>query len=274
VAIMSQRDWRPHYMQVAEELRDEILRGTLAPGGALPSEPELAARFGLSRTSVRNAIKQLRDWGLVRAEQGRGTYVRQQRQRVRRNHTERYQWEKDRARLPEQERRTTGATEHDTGLELPDLEFRASYSTTAATPELGRKFNIEPGTRMLQRDYWTSSRTEDSPLNIVRSYLVHDVVAANPDLLDQGNEPWPGGTQSQLFTIGIELDRIVDEITARPPLPEEADILKIEPGVSVLVLQKTSIDTSGAVVEYSEVVMPGDRTEIVYTTQLSRWAGK
>jgi GntR family transcriptional regulator len=272
VASVSQRDWRPHYVQVAEQLRNEIQAGTLAPGDALPSEPELAARFNLSRTSVRNAIKQLRDWGLVRAEQGRGTYVRKQRQRVRRNHTERYQWEKDRARLPEAERRTTGATEHDTGLELPDLDFRASYSTTPATTELARKFNVPLGTRLLQRDYWTSSRTENSPLNIVRSYLVYDVAASNPDLLDQDNEPWPGGTQNQLFTIGIELNSIVDEITARPPLPEEVETLAIEPGVSVLILHKTSIDTQGAVVEYSEVVMPGDRTEIIHTTQLAKWA--
>lgn len=272
MAIVSQRDWRPQYVQVAEQLRSEILSGSLPPGAALPSEPELAARFSLSRTSVRNAIKQLRDWGLVRAEQGRGTFVRQQRQRVRRNHTERYQWEKDRARLSEAERKITGATEYDTGLELPDLDFHASYDTIPATAYLAQKFGVPEGTRLLQRDYWTSSRKENSPLNVVRSYLIYDVAAANPDLLNQDNEPWPGGTQSQLFTIGIEVNRIVDEITARPPLPEEAETLAIEPGVSVLILHKTSMDAHGAVVEYSEVVMPGDRTEIVHTTQLDKWA--
>lgn len=70
------RDWRPRYLQLAEELRAKIMSGELAPGTLMPSETELAESSGLSRTSVRNAIRQLREWGLVRAEQGRGTYVR------------------------------------------------------------------------------------------------------------------------------------------------------------------------------------------------------
>ena len=45
----------------------------------------------------------------------------------------------------------------------------------------------------------------------------------------------------------------------------------IESGVSVLVLWKTSIDINDKVVEVSEVIMSGDRTEIVYTTKLGRW---
>ncbi len=84
-------------------------------------------------------------------------------------------------------------------------------------------------------------------------------------------EPYPGGTQSQLFTIGIEVDRIVDELSARPALPEEAGVLGIEVGASVLVLNKTSIDVTDRVVEYSEVILPGEWTEVVYTTELKRW---
>jgi GntR family transcriptional regulator len=272
LTTVNERDWRPGYVQVAEELREEIRDGKLEPGTPMPSEPELAERFGLSRTTVRNAVKQLRDWGLVRTEQGRGTFVRTERQRVRRDHTERYQWEKDRVGLHENERRKTGATEHDTGLNLEDLEFRSQYGSVEASPDLAKRFGVPPGTRLLRRDYWTSSRAEKVPLNLARSYLLYDMVAANPDLLEQGNEPWPGGTHHQLSTIGVELDRIVDEVTARPPFPDEAEALDIEPGVSVLVLRKASIDTLDRIVEISDVIMPGDRTELVYTIRLSRWS--
>lgn len=41
--------------------------------------------------------------------------------------------------------------------------------------------------------------------------------------------------------------------------------------MAVLHLEKTSYDTDGRVVEYSEVIMPGDRTVMVYTTKLERW---
>lgn len=271
---MIDHDWRPRYIQLAERLRDEIVSGARKPGDPLPSEPELAEASGMSRTSVRNAIRKLRDWGLVRAEQGRGTYVRAPRQRVRRHHVESYQWEKDQALFPDAARRTMGATEHDTGLGMSGLSFRARYSTVPATDDLAERFGVGPGTLLLLREYWTGSSVEDLPLNLVHSYLVHDVVSRNPDLVDETKEPWPGGTQHQLLTIGIEIDRIVDEITARPPLPEESTALGIESGVSVLALRKTSIDTTDKVVEYSEVILPGDRTEIVYTTRLARWSAE
>ncbi|MEH1126487.1 GntR family transcriptional regulator [Micromonospora sp. CPCC 206061] len=268
---MITRDWRPRYLQLAEELRGQITRGELAPGTALPSETELADTSGLSRTSVRNAIRQLREWGLVRAEQGRGTYVRAPRQRVRRRNTERYQWEKNRVHLPEAERRKTGGTEHDTGLTVEDLKFHAEFAQVVADEDMAGAFGVEPGTALLRRVYWTSSRHETAPLSVSYSYLVHDMVKGNPDLLSADMEPWPGGTQHQLYTVGIELDRIVDVVTARPPSPEEAELLDIEPGVSVLTVRKTSHDTDDQVVEVCDIVFPGDRTELVYSTKLSRW---
>ena len=63
---------------LAEELRlqvaDEIVRGVLAPGTAL-DETELAARFGVSRTPVREAIRQLAASGLVEARAHRAAVV-------------------------------------------------------------------------------------------------------------------------------------------------------------------------------------------------------
>lgn len=268
---MAEHDWRPKYLQIAETLRGQIEKGQLSPAAPLPSEADLAAEYGLSRTSVRSAIRQLREWGLVRAEQGRGTYVRAPRQRVRRNHSERYQWEKDRVLLSDQQRRDTGATEHDTGLEFSDLEFFAEYDSVQADADLAAAFGVALGTRLLRRTYRTRLRSENAPLNLIRSYLVYEQVSVNPDLLDDKNEPWSGGTQHQLSTIGVELGRIIDSIRARPPLPNEAEILDIEPGVAVLVMRKISLDLSNKVVELSDVVMPGDRTELVYTTNLDRW---
>lgn len=76
---------------------------------------------------------------------------------------------------------------------------------------------------------------------------------------------------SRLHTVGIEIDRIIDEVTARPPQGEEAELLGIGQGVAVLTLRKTSIDTTGRFAEVSDVVLPGDRTVMVYEKQLDRW---
>jgi GntR family transcriptional regulator len=258
-------------VQLAEELRDKIVSGELSADRPMPSETELERTSGMSRTSVRNAIKLLKDWGLVRSRQGQGTYVRGQRQRVRRQNTDRYQWEKDRVKASQDERRATGGTEYDTGRTFDELRFFAEYSRIEADSELAKRFGVPEGTSLLQREYRTNVEGEDAPLSMSRSYLVVDVVRENPDLLDSQKEPWPGGTQHQLFTVGIELDRITEEITARPPLPEEAEILGLEQGTSVLSVWRVSVDINDRVVEVAHSVLPGDRTEMVYTTRLKRW---
>ena len=55
----------PVYLQVADQLREEILAGRLAPGEALPTERDLAQTFGVSRTSVREALRVLQAQHLV-----------------------------------------------------------------------------------------------------------------------------------------------------------------------------------------------------------------
>jgi len=60
---------------VAEGLTEWILDETLPPGGLLPAEGELAIRFGVSRTVIREAIRSLASYRLVRIRHGVGSYV-------------------------------------------------------------------------------------------------------------------------------------------------------------------------------------------------------
>ena len=259
------------YERITTDLRQAIITGELKPGDALPSQPALADRYRVSLPTVQQALGVLEGEGLIDQVQGVGTRVRKPPRRQVRRKPDRYQWEKDRARASLDERSQTGAVEHDTGLEVGDLEFHAEYDEIPANDDLARVFSVNPGTKLLRRRYSTRVKSEGIALSLSSSYLVHEVVAANPALLDAGNEPWPGGTQHQLSTVGIELDSITDEIRARPPQNGETAALGIGPGVSVLVLRKTSVDTNGRVVEVSDAVMPGDRTVMEYRTQLERW---
>jgi GntR family transcriptional repressor for pyruvate dehydrogenase complex len=63
------------YEQIVQQIEDSVLNGTLKPGDQLPAERELAQRLGVSRTAVREAVKALREKGLVEAYSGRGTFV-------------------------------------------------------------------------------------------------------------------------------------------------------------------------------------------------------
>ncbi|WP_405564726.1 FadR family transcriptional regulator [Streptomyces phaeochromogenes] len=60
---------------VVEALADRIVAGHFPPGSALPIEPELCETFGVSRTTIREAVKALEAKGLVRARQGSGTTI-------------------------------------------------------------------------------------------------------------------------------------------------------------------------------------------------------
>ncbi|HEY6766158.1 MAG TPA: FadR/GntR family transcriptional regulator [Candidatus Sulfotelmatobacter sp.] len=63
------------YEQIVEQIEESILKGALKPGDQLPAERDLAQRFGVSRTAVREAVKALREKGLVEAYSGRGTFI-------------------------------------------------------------------------------------------------------------------------------------------------------------------------------------------------------
>jgi GntR family transcriptional repressor for pyruvate dehydrogenase complex len=67
--------YRPGYELVAEQILQLIAELRLRPGDRMPTENELAARLGTSRTVVREAIKILSAIGRVRAQKGRGLYV-------------------------------------------------------------------------------------------------------------------------------------------------------------------------------------------------------
>ncbi|MEU7132950.1 GntR family transcriptional regulator [Streptomyces sp. NPDC046261] len=258
------------YERIADDLRQSIRTGQLKPGERLPSETTLAEQYGRSVPTMREALRVLRDEGLIEKQHGRGNFVRQPRTTVSRTNA-RHQWEKDRAREPEQRRAETGATEHDTGLQVNDLVFHASYREVKAGKDITDAFGVPEDSVFVERTYRTRYAAERAPFALVTSYLVRDMVAENPALLDASNEPWPGGTQNQLFTLGIELDRIEERVVARPPTPEEAEELDLPAGTAVILLRKTSYDTNDRVVELSDITLPGDRTEMLFTTSLERW---
>ena len=67
----------PRWQRIAAELRDEIARGALAAGTRLPNEQQLAARFGVHRHTLRQAMACLAREGYVQVRQGAGTFVRE-----------------------------------------------------------------------------------------------------------------------------------------------------------------------------------------------------
>jgi len=75
VAAMARVEGIALWRQIANALEADVAAGTLAAGARLPGELALAARFGVNRHTVRRAVEELARAGLIRVEQGRGSFV-------------------------------------------------------------------------------------------------------------------------------------------------------------------------------------------------------
>jgi DNA-binding LacI/PurR family transcriptional regulator len=75
---------KPKYERLRQFLVDEILAGRLKPGDMLPPEQQLAERYEIARSTVRQAMAELQRGGLVTRTRGKGTFIQEEaRQRIR-----------------------------------------------------------------------------------------------------------------------------------------------------------------------------------------------
>ena len=74
-------DPRPPYVQVANAVRAAILTKVFKPGEKIPSGTELAKQYGVARMTVQQALRVLKDEGLIQSRQGSGVYVRERTER-------------------------------------------------------------------------------------------------------------------------------------------------------------------------------------------------
>ena len=74
-AETTQLDRRPVSLQVRDLMRKSILSGQFRPGDQLPTEAEFAEEYGVSRTSIREALKLLEQEGCIVVRRGRGRFA-------------------------------------------------------------------------------------------------------------------------------------------------------------------------------------------------------
>jgi GntR family transcriptional regulator len=185
--------------------------------------------------------------------------------------SDRHQEEKDRAILPERERGAIGEAETNFGMSIADQQFTAAYDIINANGELATALAIDLGTPVLRRKWVSADPKTGRLLSSSVSYIPRSFVESNPAVMDENNEPWPGGTMHQLSTVGIEIMRIVDEVTARMPTSGEAQAWDMPSGIPLLICRRISFDADGRTIEISDAEYPADRTELRFITPLEPW---
>ncbi|HEY1914697.1 MAG TPA: GntR family transcriptional regulator [Streptosporangiaceae bacterium] len=260
----------PVHFQIADAIRARITLGELSPGDSIPTIEELAEQWRCSPGSARSALAVLRGEGLITAGRGKAATVRHPPRRIRLPYSYGQQ-QKDVVLLPEEERSKGGAIELTAGIPIEETESTYRYSTVAAGAELAAEFGVSNDTELLRRDYEMTDPQTGHRLSLSTSYIPKSLIEPNADLFDEQNEPWPGGHQHQLYTVGIELDRIVRSVIAVEPTPGTRQRWGMDSGVPLLRVRSRSIDTNSRVVELSDATYPADRTELEFTEQLTPW---
>ncbi|MFF7192856.1 GntR family transcriptional regulator [Streptomyces sp. NPDC008079] len=263
----------PIHLRIADDLRMQIERGDLAPGDSLPTLADICDLYACSMNSARSAVALLKAQGLITAGRGKAPVVRIPPGKVVRS-SERHQAEKDLARRPEKERGAIGEAETNLNMSIVDQVFKSTYDRIPATEDLAEVFGISLGDELLRRRYVSNDSRTGHLLSFSTSYMPLALVESNSDLLDEKNEPWPGGTQHQLSTVGVEVMCMVDQVTGRMPTTVEAQQWGLPDGVPLLLCRRISLDADNRTVEISDAEYPADRTELRFVTPLKPWRKK
>ncbi len=242
---------RAAYRQIADRLRDAVLRGELPAGAQLPSERALMEEYAAARGTVRQAIALLRSEGLIRAEHGRGVFVRQQ-PPIRRLAHDRF------ARRHRDAGKAAFQAEAEASGRQPEVEV-LHVGEEEATAEVAERLGMSPGERTLVRR--RRYLLDGEPVELATSHLPYDLVRGTR--ICESN-PGPGGIYARLEDLGHRLAHFTEEVTARMPLPDEARALQLAAGIPVFRLVRAAYDSESRPVEVCDTVMASDRYVLSY----------
>ncbi|MFJ7259632.1 GntR family transcriptional regulator [Streptomyces globosus] len=242
----------PRYLQIAEDIVQQIRAGVLKPGDQVPSEAEMVERYGVSGGTIRKAMTEIRASGLVDTRHGKGSYVKA-RPPVRHRSSDRFRRSLRRggkaAYLAESEQ--SGATAKVSVIFIGPM---------GAPEEIAQRLDVEPGTQILARRrlYFRNG----TPVETATSYLPWDVVKDIPELFAEN--PGGGGIYARLEDHGHVFAEFVETLQARPAAKAEASELALSPGAPVIHLLRNAVTETGRVVEVCDTLMAADQFVFEY----------
>lgn len=244
ISMSAAKNGRPSGMvvwrQIADTLSTEIRDRAFTATGKLPSETELATRFGVNRHTLRQAVGALQTAGLVRVEPGRGMFVQ---------HELLHYPLSRRTRFSENLRRQ--------GL-LPGKQLLTARRTPA--PErVATELKLAKGDPVLMLE--TLHEANGQPVNLAIAYYPASRFDGLLEMLDEQLS-----TTEILGRLGVaDYLRAESRITTQLPSEATARLLKQPVSRPLLCVESVDVDLKGVPIKYGETVFCGDRVQLVVT---------
>jgi GntR family transcriptional regulator, phosphonate transport system regulatory protein len=233
--------WR----QISEQLVRDIESKILAPGTRLPSDNDLATRFGVNRHTIRHALNKLETDGRVRSERGRGTFVSE-----------------DTMEYALGAKTTFEESVHN--LHCAASRMVLSIANIPAPDRARRALNLKSGesTTMVS----LLGKADDLPIQLVRLYFSTKRFPTVGDIFDRFGKK---------TTRKISLTKIMAElgvsdfmrrdmrVRCRLPTPDEARHLKMPTVAPVMEAEIVNVDTRGKPLFCGSTLLCGSRTELL-----------
>lgn len=243
--MMSDTNHAPLYARVEAVLAEAIAAGEMTPGSQLPAEDGLIARFQVSRTTVRKAIQNLAERGLVEIRRGKGTFVAQ-------------------PRVVQELTELTGFVEDMQALGRVPSARLLDTEIVAADETVARQLAVAPGTQIMRirrvrlADGVAMSLDETYlPREIGEQVVTHDLEA----------EPIFALLEQKYDLPLVEAEYRLEAAIATP---EVARALEVPPGSPVFLIERTSYCAGPRPIDYEKLYYRGDL--IRFVTRLARRA--
>lgn len=221
------------YLEIADDLRRRVEAGEFEPSRLLPSEAELSETHGASRVTIRRALAELRDLGLIDSRQGYGWYVP----------ADPLVQSLGQLRTIEAELAAAGIRSERRILDFAFVSAPADVRAVLGSDRVleVRRLNLGDGSPFARVTVWC-------PEPLARHLSLGDVERATfYELIDV-----PLGSASQTIAAATASDA-------------DAALLGLPPGSPVLLCRRTTFADDGDPVLHSEHVFPGHRTEFAVT---------
>jgi GntR family transcriptional regulator len=227
----------PLYHQLQLILQDLLKQGHWKANDKMPTEDALGARFQVSKATVRQSLQALAQAGLIRREQGRGTFVAD-------------------TRIQFGPRILTSFTDEMRHSGMPAGSRVLEQSAISAAEDLAAKLRLEPGTPVFR--IYRLRLAEGEPMGLQTAYIACELV---PGLLD-----FDFSTQSFYDTLERHYQLPPDHASqmhcALALDAEQAHLLGVREGAPALGGERLTFLRSGRPLELTNSIMRGDRYQI------------